>query len=1148
MKMENKNNAFLIIFSALLIILSTTSLSRANDQNALFRFKSAITSDPHRLLTTNWSTDTSFCQWIGVLCGTKHNNRVTSLNISGFALRGTLSPHLGNLTFLRHLDISSNNLTGPIPDELSRLRRLRSIDIGLNSFAGQIPTSFGALTQLEILRLNNNTFTGKIPDEIGNCSSLQILDMSYNQLTGSIPYGIFNLSSVMSIDVKSNQLSGRLPSDMCENLPNLKMLSLRGNQMEGPIPTNIGKCRELQILWLTRNGFEGEIPSEIASLRMLEILYLGSNKFEGLIPKKIGECTSLKQITMYDNHLTGGIPQELFGLQDLRVLDVGFNKLEDVTGNDRDARDARLSRKFPRSLPQELKNLAFLEYLSVQINHLSGSIPQSIFNISTLKELYLSFNLFSGTLPLSPDLSLSNLESLFLSRNELTGEIPISITNASNLQQLHLQGNSFTGFIPNFGSLRLLRGLYFWGNSLSGAESPNHQLQFISSLANCRFLEQLAIYENPLNGILPDSIGNLSKSLTTIWAESSNINGIIPSTIGNLTGLRLIDLSGNAITGIIPPTVGKLSKLQLLDLHDNQLSGLIPRDICGLSNIGDLYLYENNLTGPIPECLGDLRSLREIYLGSNQLNSSIPLGFWNLRDLLFLDLSSNHLSGQVSFEISSLKQLNVLDLSHNRFSGEIPGLIDGCQSLTILNLSDNRFERSIPPSMGNIRALRDLDLSNNNLSGLIPESLQGLETLEYFNVSYNELEGMIPTGGPFVNFSAQSFLHNSALCGDQRFEVPPCIENNSIRKSRRKKVERLLKYSLPPFFLAIIITIVMLVVLVRRQKRKRGPSSTTNVSLGVIIWRRISYRELERGTDGFSETNMLGNGSFGSVYKGVLSDGLNVAVKVFNSQLERAIRSFDTECEILSSIRHRNLVQIIGCCSNTEFKALVLEYMPNGSLEKWLYSENSCLDLMRRLQIAIDVASALEYLHHGHTFTVVHCDIKPSNVLLDEDMVAHLADFGIAKLFDDGETMVHTKTLATIGYAAPEYGSEGKVTTSADVYSFGILLLEMFTRKKPTDAIFNEEISLKEWVCEALRQNAVAEVVVPDLLASGDQHLSATEECVSSILHLAMKCLPVLPDERIDMIEAAAALQRIKAKILAETSTRQQYALSVTVT
>ncbi|KAL8482269.1 hypothetical protein ACS0TY_028431 [Phlomoides rotata] len=328
-------------------------------------------------------------------------------------------------------------------------------------------------------------------------------------------------------------------------------------------------------------------------------------------------------------------------------------------------------------------------------------------------------------------------------------------------------------------------------------------------------------------------------------------------------------------------------------------------------------------------------------------------------------------------------------------------------------------------------------------------------------------------------------------------------------------------YVIPSLIIAIILMIIVF-LLIRRRKDVKVPPPDDDSKLGVD-WRVISYRELVQGTSGFSETNLLGRGGYGSVYKGTLSDGLDVAVKVFNLELEGAGQSFDTETEILSSIRHRNLIRIIGCCTNAGFRALVLPYMPHGSLEKWLYSNNYCQNLLELLQIAVDVALALEYLHHGHKFPIVHCDIKPSNVLLDADMTAYVADFGISKLFDEEETLVQTKNLATIGYTAPEYGSEGKVSTKGDVYSYGIMLLEMFTRKKPTDNMFDGETRLKEWVSEALERNAINDVADPALQSVEDQ------ECVSSVFDLAMKCLAMSPKNRINMEEAAATLKKIKA-------------------
>ncbi|KAL3655534.1 hypothetical protein CASFOL_001320 [Castilleja foliolosa] len=857
---------------------------------------------------------------------------------------------------------------------------------------------------------------------------------------------------------------------MCNNLPKLTTIVLSFNRIEGQIPHNIWKCRGLEVLWLSYNRFNGEIPSEIEGLSMLRELYLGVNDFKSAgVPAGFGNLSRLEILNIKLGSLTGHIPKQLGNCTSLVELGLRDNNLIG-------------------ELPQELGHLTFLEKFSVVNNSLSSSIPSSIFNISSLKNLLLSQNQFSGKLVLPWNL---NLEELGLYDNELSGEIPSSITNASMLTLLELSNNLFTGSIPNFGNLRFLRYLNLLGNNLTGQDSPNQDLAFLTSLTNCRFLKYLAISRNPLNGILPPSIGNLSASLQGLNAYKCNIHGVIPSTIGNLSNLNRLVLDGNQLTGSISPTIGNLKQLQGLYLSRNRLQGYIPPDLCRLSKISELYLNGNNLTGPIPECLGDVMSLRNVDLGSNKLNSTIPSNFWNMKDLLFLNLSSNYLSGQLSSQITSLRVMYMLDLSHNKFEG------------------------FIPPSLGNVRSLITLDLSNNNLSGPIPQSLEGLKLLRYFNVSYNSLEGEIPTGGPFSNFTSQSFLNNSALCGETKFKVPHSLKKDIRRLSSLKKV---MKYVLPPFTSLVILATIIVLLLMRRRKPKRVPVSVDNNCPGFVAWRRISYIELVKGTNAFSETNLLGKGGFGSVFKSTLSDGLDVAVKVFNLNLERGVRSFDTECEVLSNIRHRNLVQVVGCCSNPEFKALILEYMPNGNLEKWLHSESPyCLDLIQSLQIAIDIASALEYLHHGHTFPIVHCDIKPSNVLLDEDMVAHLADFGISKLFDDGETVVQTKTLATIGYAAPEYGSEGKVSTNGDVYSYGILLLELFTRKRPTDDMFDEKMSLKDWVHKAIQENAVIEVANPDLLARDDQlRFCVIEERISSVFSVAMKCLAVSPDERIN--------------------------------
>ncbi|XP_042036299.1 putative receptor-like protein kinase At3g47110 [Salvia splendens] len=1097
---------------ALLILLLNSfafSLNSYTDKNALISFKNSITSDANAILSTNWSQNTPVCNWIGVSCGLKHG-RVTALNLSRYDLAGTVAPHLGNLTFLRYLDISSNNFVGMCPFELSKLRRLKVMNLGANSFTGEIPTWLGSLPQLEELYLSNNSFLGKIPSSLFNNSKLQTLQILYlhsNILSGSIPHVIFNVSSLRKIGIGNNSLSGRLPIDMCNNMPNIKFLSLSWNHLEGQIPSNIWKCTHLEKLSLSHNNFSGSIPREIGRLSMLTELYLGYNGgFQGGVPSEIGNLSRLEILHIAGASLTGSIPI----CQNLQKLYLHNNK-------------------FTGLIPPNIWKCKNLEILNLDHNNLSGNIPHTIGNMSMLRDLYLGRNHFTGTLPSYFGNSLINLEKLFLGYNRLSGSIPSTIANASKLTILEMHGNSFSGSIPLFGNLKLLHSLLLFENNLSGAEFTTQELTFLSSLTNCPHLKYLNINNNPLNGILPASLGNFSSSLEGIVLENCGITSVIPFELGNLSSLLTISLMINQLSGFIPPTIGKMKQLQRLYLGGNQLVGSIPNQLCQMNHLGELDLSMNMLVGPIPECLGDVKSLREISLGYNQLNSTIPPNLWVLTDLLTLSLSSNHLSGHLSSQLGNLKSIASLDLSSNKFPGNIPTLIDGCQSLEFLNISNNFLSGSIPQSLVKVKGLKTLDLSYNNLSGSIPKSLEDLCCLENFNVSNNKLEGRIPDGGRFRNFSAPSFANNLALCGPITFQVPACAESH--HRSWLKK----LMVSL--VILAVMVAIALLAFIwMCKQKKVAIP---VEVSPQTVTYRIISYTELERGTSSFSETNLLGRGSFGSVFEATLSDGLKVAVKVFNLELQGVARSFDVETTILSRIRHRNLVRVIGCCCNMEFKALILTYVPNGSLEKWLHSGMYGLELIQRLKIAIDVAAALEYLHHGHTFPIVHCDIKPSNVLLDQDMVAHLADFGISKLFDGGETIIQTQTLATIGYAAPEFGMEGKVSINGDVYSFGILVLEMFTGKRPTDDMFDEERSLKQWVSEALEENAATQVMAPALLSMEDEHYSAKEKCMLSTFELAMKCLAVSADERINMIEAAAALHKIYATFVAGTQWRR---------
>ncbi|KAK4399255.1 putative LRR receptor-like serine/threonine-protein kinase [Sesamum angolense] len=290
--------------------------------------------------------------------------------------------------------------------------------------------------------------------------------------------------------------------------------------------------------------------------------------------------------------------------------------------------------------------------------------------------------------------------------------------------------------------------------------------------------------------------------------------------------------------------------------------------------------------------------------------------------------------------------------------------------------------------------------------------MDALQYLKYLNLSFNKLTGEIPNGGPFAHFNYQSFISNDALCGPPRFKVPACLsDSHNHHKSRQRAVLRVVL--IPLVIVSVIFALIVSFFLIKRRRKSKVPSQMD--LFPAIMLDRIRHHDLEIATNGFGQTNLLGIGSFGSVYRGGFTDGTVVAVKVFNLQIEGAFKSFDTECEVLRNLRHRNLTKVISSCSNIDFRALILEYMPNGSLEKWLHSHNELLNLSQRLSIMIDVASAIDYLHHGYTTPVVHCDLKPSNVLLDDSMVAHVCDFGIAKLVNAEDSVLQTNTLATLG-------------------------------------------------------------------------------------------------------------------------------------
>ncbi|CAI9116574.1 OLC1v1017760C2 [Oldenlandia corymbosa var. corymbosa] len=1081
--------------SILLILLSwflTVCLAKTgnitSDELALFALKARITELPtHHVLAENWTTtggSSSVCDWVGVTCGSRHL-RVTALNISGMNLAGTIPPQLGNLSFLVSLDARKNSFTGGLPNEFGGFRRLKLLDLGSNSFSGELPPWIGSFQGLEFLSLWNNSFTGVIPPSIFNLSKLTRLSLSYNNLQGNLPMEIFNMSSLERIDMAGNGFSaGTLPHDMCRHLPRLNYLGFNNMRLVGQIPSSIAQCLQLQRLFLYSNSLTGEIPKEIANLKGLDVLSLRRNSLEGSIPKEIGNMSKLQWLYVDDNNLTGVIPEEIGKLSNLKEILFGGNKL-------------------------------------------AGSIPADIFNISTLKQMDFGGNKLLGDLPSTMCYNLPNLKVFYIGVNSIGGLIPNSISNCSQLLKVDFADNNFRGYIPDsFGDLSLLQRLFLHDNNLI-SDPSTHVLKFITSLVSCKYLKEINVQDNPLNGLLPDSVGNLSSSLEMLSASNCQIKGIIPSGIGNLSNLNTFLLHDNQLIGSLPDSIKRLQNLQVALLQRNKMS-ISLQLFCANRELGYLMVQRNLIIGgSIPDCFENITSMRYLHLGSSGLHSSIPASFWNLKDILMLDLSSNSLAGTLPPELGNLKVATLLNFSSNNFTGGIPSTIGDLMSLQNLSLSHNQLQGPIPEIIGKMLSLEQLDLSYNSLSGSLPLSFENLLGLTSFNVSFNNLSGEIPSRGLFANLTAESFISSGALCGPPRFHVLPCP---NLSSHHRKRIIFMHKIVIVLVLMISTSSITCLGLIYLKYRRKAKSENIDQEGSVLVAHERISYYQLLRATEGYSQNNLLGTGNFGSVYKGTLEDGRVVAVKSFKSQLEGSIISFNRECEVLRNLRHRNLTKVISSCVNLDFKALVLEYMPNGSLDIWLHSNKHFLNLKQRLDILIDVACALQYLHCGYLNLVVHCDLKPSNVLLDEEMVAHVSDFGIAKLLGQEDSITHTQTLATLGYIAPEYALDGLVSTRCDVYSFGIMMMEVFTGKSPSDEMFGANLSLRSWVHESM-PDRLANVIDVDLLSTFNDHCPEILSSIVSIMDVAQTCTNNFPRERSNVEEVLARLNKIKLQL-----------------
>ncbi|XP_027166024.1 MDIS1-interacting receptor like kinase 2-like [Coffea eugenioides] len=613
-----------------------------------------------------------------------------------------------------------------------------------------------------------------------------------------------------------------------------------------------------------------------------------------------------------------------------------------------------------------------------------------------------------------------------ISENQLNGSIPASIGNLSNLNQLYLRANQFSGTIPEeLGKLQKLVVLEMDQNQLSG---PLPEL-----LCQNGTLQNITVSENMLPGPIPRSLKNCS-SLIRARSNRNHFHGNLSEMFGIYPFLDFIDLSNNDFHGELSSSWGKCKILATLRVAKNNITGGIPPETGNLTQLQALDLSSNYLSGEIPRVVGKLASMLNLYLHDNQ--------HWR------------HTSGVGYANRTSLSRPvhKFIEWIYSRTFGRFEALVSHELEQQLFQLKDSNPDW---------KSLGTLDLSHNNLSGLIPKSLAKLPGSLHINISFNNLEGPIPSGRAFMNLTIEEVQGNKGLCGNIS-GLPACESSPLIKKHVKNKGKKKLVLAILSPLRGSFVLLCAFFGGLRLHKQWRKSSGTEDIDMNKVNLFSICtfdgkalYKEIVMATEEFSDILCIGKGGYGSVYKAQLPSGDVVAVKRLHNMPEMAShKNLLNEIRALTEIKHRNIVKLFGFCSNSQHSFLVYEYLERGSLAKIFSIEEEAkeLDWRKRLKIIKGIAYALSYMHHDCSPAIVHRDISSNNILLDPEYEAHISDFGTSK-FLKNDSSSWSSLAGTYGYVAPEYAYTMKVTEKCDVYSFGVLTMEVMKGKHPGDLI-----------------------------------------------------------------------------------------------
>ncbi|CAK9179470.1 unnamed protein product [Ilex paraguariensis] len=879
------------------------------------------------------------------------------------------------------------------------------------------------------------------------------LDLSMKSLGGAISGKQFNLFvDLIDLNLSYNSFSEKLPVGIF-NLTNLKVLDISRNNFSDLFPNGVSNLQHLVVLDAFSNSFSGALPTDVSLIESLKVLNFAGSYFTGPIPSEFGSFKSLEFIHLAGNFLSGTIPPELGKLKTVTHMEIGYNSYE---GN----------------IPWQLGNMSELQYLDIAGANLSGSIPKQLSN-------------------------LTKLDSLFLFRNQLNGAIPFELTQITTLRSLDLSDNLLSGSIPeSFAELKNLRLLSLMYNDMSGTVPEG--------IAKLPQLDTLLIWNNFFSGSLPENLGRFSK-LKYLDVSTNSFNGSIPPDIcaGGVL-FKLILFSNNFSAGL-SPALSNCSSLVRLRIEDNSFSGDISMNFSNLPDIAYVDLSRNRFTGGIPADISQASKLQYFNVSNNpNFGGIVPENTWSLPLLQNFSGSSCNISGHIPL-FQGCKSVYVIELSMNSLSGTVPESVSNCQGLVRMDLANNNLTGHIPVELASLPAISVLDLSHNSLSGPIAIKFGNSSSLKLLNVSFNNISGPIPSEKIFRTMDRSAFVGNPKLCGAP---LHPCSNGKGIENGLDLGSKRTQKLAWILILSAVVVILITVSVfgIFYFHKGSQGH------------WKMVSFIGLPQ----FTANDVLRSFNSveaveavvvpplsGSVCKAVLPTGITVSVKKIEWEPKR-MNIMSEYINRMGNARHKNLIRLLGFCYNRHMAYLLYDYLPNGNLAEKITMKR---DWAAKYKIVMGIAKGLCFLHHDCYPAIPHGNLKASNVLFDENMEPHLAEYGFELL----ARLNHSPSQATLSrMETGELNSITKDDLYEDIYNFGEIILEILTNGRLKNGVRNLQSTPKEALLrEIYEENEVGTS-------------NSFQEDLKLVLEVGLLCTRSRPSDRPSMEDALKFLSGLK--------------------